>query len=59
MVAAAASTGLPYLPAEIADPLWLHRQEYWWRGVIIMIIQIVVLLVAARLALRRFEPGKE
>jgi len=59
MVAAAASTGLPYLPAEISDPLWLHRQEYWWRGVIIMIVQIVVLLIGARLALRRFEPGKE
>ena len=59
MVAAAASTGLPNLPAEINDPLWLHRQEYWWHGVIVMIVQIVVLLVATRFALRRFEPGKE
>ncbi len=59
MVASAASTGLPGLPAEIGDPLWLHRQEYWWHGVIVMIVQIVVLLVATRFALRRFEPGKE
>ncbi len=59
MVASAASTGLPNLPAEINDPLWLHRQEYWWHGVIVMIVQIVLLVVATRFALRRFEPGKE
>jgi energy-coupling factor transporter ATP-binding protein EcfA2/ABC-type multidrug transport system permease subunit len=59
MAASAASVSLPHLPAEISDPIWLHRQEYWWQPVIIMIIQIVVLFGATRLALRRFEPGKE
>ncbi len=59
MVAAAASTDVRNLPPEIGDPLWGHNQLNWWHGVIILIIQIVVLLFAARLALRRFEPGKE
>ena len=59
MVAAAASTDVRNLPPEINDPLWGHNHWNWWHGVIIMIIQIVVLLVAARVALRRFEPGKE
>ncbi len=59
MAASAASVRLPYLPSEISDPIWLHRQEYWIQPVLIMLAQIVVLLGATRLALRRFEPGKE
>jgi hypothetical protein len=59
MAATAASVSLPYLPLEIADPIWLHRQEYWWKPVIVMIAQILLLLGATRLALRRFEPGKD
>ncbi len=59
MAASAASVSLPNLPKEIADPIWLHRQEYWWQPVLIMIAQIVLLLGATRLALRRYEPGKE
>jgi ABC-type multidrug transport system permease subunit len=59
MAASAASVSLPFLPKEIADPIWLHRQEYWWQPVMIMVVQIVVLLGATRLALRRYEPGKE
>ncbi len=58
MAASAASVRLPNLPAEIADPYWLHRQEYWWQPVGVMIIQTVVLLALTRLALRRFEPGR-
>jgi ABC-type multidrug transport system permease subunit len=59
MSAAAASVRLPNLPAEIKDPAWLHRQEYYLQFAGIMVAQIVILLVLARLALRRFEPGKE
>jgi ABC-type multidrug transport system ATPase subunit len=59
MAASAASVSLPHLPAEIADPIWLHRQEYWIQPALIMLAQIAVLLVATRLALRRFEPGRE
>jgi len=59
MAAAAATVNLPNLPAEIADPIWLHNRYYWFQGTIIMLIQIVVLLGLTRLALRRYEPGKE
>jgi ABC-type multidrug transport system ATPase subunit len=59
MAAAAASVRLPFLPDEIADPIWLHRQEYWIQPALIMLAQIVILLGATRLALRRYEPGKE
>ena len=59
MAASAASVNLANLPAEIADPIWLHRQEYWLQPAAILCAQIVFLLLATRLALRRFEPGKE
>jgi hypothetical protein len=59
MAASAASVRLPFLPAEIADPIWLHRQEYWVKPALIMVAQIVILLGATRLAMRKFEPGKE
>ena len=59
MAASAASVNLVNLPAEIADPIWLHRQEYWLQPAAILCAQIVLLLLATRLALRRFEPGKE
>jgi hypothetical protein len=59
MAAAAASVDLPNLPAEIGDPIWLHREEYYLQPVQIMVVQTVVMLFFARLALRRFEPGKE
>jgi ABC transport system ATP-binding/permease protein len=59
MAAAAASVRLPHLPAEIKDPDWLHRQGYYLQFAGIMVAQIVILLVLARLALRRYEPGKE
>jgi hypothetical protein len=59
MAAAAASVRLPNLPAEIKDPVWLHRQEYYLQFAGVMVAQIVILLILARLALRRFEPGKE
>jgi ABC-type multidrug transport system ATPase subunit len=59
MVGAAASTGLADFPKQAFDPLWIHLQINWWHGVIVMFLQIAVLLLGARVALRRFEPGKQ
>jgi hypothetical protein len=58
MVAAAASSDLGYYPALANDPLWVHVQFHWWLGVSIMLVQTALLLVGARVALRRFEPGR-
>jgi ABC-type multidrug transport system ATPase subunit len=58
MAAAAASVDVRNLPAEIFDPIWSHRPEYWWMPVGIMLVQIVALLGLTRLALRRYEPGR-
>ena len=48
MAAAAASTWMRDLPKQIADPNWIHLQSNWWYAVIIMLLQIVALLAAAR-----------
>jgi len=53
---AAATTNLVGFP--FPDPLWSHVPVNWWRGVIILVLQIVVLAAATRWALRRFEPGR-
>jgi hypothetical protein len=58
MIAAAASSDLGYYPAPVNDPLWVHVQWHWWLGVSVMLLQTTVLLVGARFALRRFEPGQ-
>jgi ABC-type multidrug transport system ATPase subunit len=54
--AAAATTNLVGFPQP--DPIWEHVAGNWWRGVIILVVQIILLVAATRLALRRFEPGK-
>jgi ABC-type multidrug transport system ATPase subunit len=54
--ASAATTNLLNFP--FSDPLWAHTVTAWWRAVIILLFQIGILIVAARLALRRFEPGR-
>jgi ABC-type multidrug transport system ATPase subunit len=54
--ATAATTNLANFPEP--DPLWEHVAFNWWRGVGILVLQIVVLLGATRIALRRFEPGR-
>ncbi|WP_246467866.1 ATP-binding cassette domain-containing protein [Allocatelliglobosispora scoriae] len=53
--AAAATTDLVRFP--FPDALWTHVASNWWRAIAIMGVQILVLLGATRLALRRFEPG--
>ena len=54
--AAAATTDLIGFP--FPDPLWTHVPFNWWRAVVIMVLQIAILAVATRFALRRFEPGR-
>lgn len=54
--ATAATTNLVNFPEP--DPLWEHAMFNWWRGVGILLLQIAILLTAARFALRRFEPGR-
>ena len=54
--ASAATTDLVKFP--FPDPLWDHVASNWVRAVGILLLQIAVLLAAARLALRRFEPGR-
>ena len=54
--ASAATTDLVKFP--FPDPLWDHVASNWLRAVGILLLQIAVLLAAARLALRRFEPGR-
>ena len=54
--ASAATTNLVGFP--FPDPLWEHSAWNWWRSVVVVVLQIVLLVAATRLALRRFEPGK-
>ncbi|HEX6873882.1 MAG TPA: ATP-binding cassette domain-containing protein [Micromonosporaceae bacterium] len=53
---AAATTNLIGFP--FPDPIWAHEPVNFWRGVGIMLVQIVVLVGLTRLALRRYEPGR-
>jgi ABC-type multidrug transport system ATPase subunit len=54
--ATAATTELLNFPFK--DPLWDHVPANWWRGIVVLLAQIVILSVFTRFALRRFEPGK-
>jgi ABC-type multidrug transport system ATPase subunit/pSer/pThr/pTyr-binding forkhead associated (FHA) protein/ABC-type multidrug transport system permease subunit len=42
----------------IKDHLWDHTVPSWWRAIVLLIVETVVLAAAARLALRRHEPGR-
>jgi hypothetical protein len=54
--ASAATTNLVNFPLQ--DPIWTHAPFNWWRAVVILFVQIVLLVAGARLALRRYEPGR-
>jgi ABC-type multidrug transport system permease subunit len=58
--AAGASTVdlLSMIPPSIQDPVWEHSASQWWRSVVFIVLQAVVLTAATRLALRRHEPGR-
>jgi ABC transport system ATP-binding/permease protein len=43
----------------LKDTLWAHTPGAWWRSILILVGQLVVLVVATRLALRRLEPGRQ
>jgi ABC transport system ATP-binding/permease protein len=42
----------------IKDHLWDHTVPSWWRAILFLVLQTIVLAAAARLALRRLEPGR-
>jgi hypothetical protein len=42
----------------LKDALWEHTASSWWRAILLLALQTVVLLAAARLTLRRHEPGR-
>jgi ABC-type multidrug transport system ATPase subunit len=54
--ASAATTNLLNFP--FTDPLWSHTAGTWWRAILILLVQIAILIAAARFALRRYEPGR-
>jgi hypothetical protein len=41
------------------DPLWTQSTGAWWRSILLLTIQIALLTAAARLAMRRLEPGRQ
>jgi hypothetical protein len=58
--AAGASTiDLQRLIPYFKDSLWDPTPGAWWRSVLVLFGQIAILIVAARLALRRLEPGRQ
>jgi len=40
------------------DSLWAHTTGSWWRAAGLLCLQAAILTMAARLALRRHEPGR-
>ena len=40
------------------EPLWVHSVGAWWRSALLLLVQAAALAAAARLALRRLEPGR-
>ncbi|MDI1462374.1 ATP-binding cassette domain-containing protein [Catellatospora sp. KI3] len=57
--AAAATTDVgKMLPKLFQDPLFTHSTETWWRAMIFIGVQLVVLTLLTRLAMRRLEPGR-
>jgi ABC transport system ATP-binding/permease protein len=57
--AAGASTVDLLKMVPIEDPLWKHDAGSWWRSIVLLLLQGALLTVAARLALRRLEPGRQ
>jgi hypothetical protein len=54
--AAASTTDLVNFPFK--DELWQHTAGSWIRSIAVLLLQIVIVVAATRLALRRFEPGR-
>ncbi|WP_162907904.1 ATP-binding cassette domain-containing protein [Allorhizocola rhizosphaerae] len=59
LAAGAETTNLfDMLPKGFHDPLWRHDAGLWWRSMIFLVLQMIVLVALTRLALRRHEPGR-
>jgi hypothetical protein len=43
---------------QLTDPLWAHTAASWWKAILLLGLQTVVLIALARLTLRRHEPGR-
>ncbi|MGH3682705.1 MAG: ABC transporter permease, partial [Natronosporangium sp.] len=56
--AAGASTVDLLSMVPIDDSLWAHSAGSWWRAILLLAVQIGLLTAAARLAMRRLEPGR-
>lgn len=40
------------------DPFWVHTVGSWWRSILLLALQVALLTAAARLAMKRLEPGR-
>lgn len=56
--AAGASTVDLLSMVPIEDSLWAHSAGSWWRAILLLGVQIALITVAARYAMRRLEPGR-
>lgn len=43
----------------INDPLWVHTVSAWWRSIVLLVVQVVILAVGARFAMLRREPHRQ
>jgi len=43
---------------QLTDPLWAHTVSSWWRAILLLVLETVVLIALARVTLRRHEPGR-
>jgi len=57
--AGASTVDLRSMLRVIDDPLWAATAGAWWRSILLLLVQVVVLALAARLAIRRLEPGRQ
>jgi hypothetical protein len=46
------------MPRTFQDPLFQHDPGLWWKSMIFLGLQMIVLIALTRLALRRHEPGR-
>ncbi|GAA1764272.1 hypothetical protein GCM10009681_39190 [Luedemannella helvata] len=57
--AGASTVDMQKLVPFLKDSLWDPTPSAWWRSVLVMLGQIAILVVAARIAMRRLEPGRQ
>lgn len=57
--AGASTVDLLSMVPSLEDSLWSHSAGSWWRAILLLAVQIGLLTGAARLAMRRLEPGRQ